>query len=394
MHICYLCDEYPPGAHGGIGAYTQTMARTIVHSGHDATVVGFYQIPEVTVSEDRGVRVIRLPHSPLPWTGLLVHSWRLRQALKKLDQFAKIDVLEGPELSLALLPRRMSMPKIIRMNGGHHFFAVTLGKKPRPWRSWLERRSMGRADAMCAVSRFAAETTRDLLDLGSRDIPVLPNPVDVSHFFCSQQVPEEGCIVFVGTLCQKKGLHELVRAFPAILEAIPSARLVLAGRDSIDPVTGGSYAAFLRQALGHLQDRVEFLGHVDRESLPGVLARASIAVFPSHMETQGIVIVEAMAAGKPVVISKTGPGPEVVDDGVSGLLCDPYDPGSIAEKAILLLRDFELRARMGAAARARAEAVFSNDVLVARTLAYYRQCVRDFRSALSHIPDSHTADVK
>jgi glycosyltransferase involved in cell wall biosynthesis len=106
-----------------------------------------------------------------------------------------------------------------------------------------------------------------------------------------------------------------------------------------------------------------------------VLARADLAVFPSHMESQGLVIVEAMACGKAVVTSRTGPGPEIIEDGVSGLLCDPHDPTSIAAKSIALLKDSSRRAEMGSAARARAVDVFSEQALAKRTATFYQHCV-------------------
>lgn len=376
MHICFLCDEYPPGPHGGIGSLTQTMGRAMVARGHRVTVVGIYRVPHRKEDADQGVRVIRLPHSPLPWTGFIVNGARLRAALRRINDDTPIDMIEGPELGFAMLPRSFPSAKVIRLHGGHHFFAVTLGKKPRPWRSWLERRSFSRADHLCAVSHFVADVTRPLLHLGTTPIEVLPNPVDTSHFQPSPETPADGLIVFMGTLCEKKGVRQLVQALPAVLGTVPNARLMLLGRDSHDPVSGGSYAEMLRTLLPHEQtQRIEFAGHVGRGELPAVLARASVAVFPSHMESQGLVIVEAMASGKAVVTTGTGPGPEIVEDGVSGLLCDPHVPASIAQQIIAVLTNSDLRTRLGAAARIRAVNVFSEEALVARTEAFYARCV-------------------
>ena len=79
--------------------------------------------------------------------------------------------------------------------------------------------------------------------------------------------------------------------------------------------------------------------------------------------------------GKAIVASKTGPGPEIVEGGVSGLLCDPHDPASIAEKVISLLKDTELRRRLGRQARSRAVELFSVDSLVERNERFYERCV-------------------
>ena len=93
------------------------------------------------------------------------------------------------------------------------------------------------------------------------------------------------------------------------------------------------------------------------------------------MESQGIVCVEGMACAKAVVASRTGPGPEVIEDGVSGLLCNPHDPADIAEKVVQVLCDRDLAEKLGKAARERAEAVFSADVLVRKNEAFYERCV-------------------
>jgi glycosyltransferase involved in cell wall biosynthesis len=277
-----------------------------------------------------------------------------------------------------MVPRAFPARKVIRMNGGHRFFAVTLGKKPRPWRSWLESTSFGRADALCAVSRFVGETTRSLLHLGDRPIEILPNPVDVSLFSPRPGVPEEeGLILFVGTVCEKKGVRQLIQAMPGVVARVPRARLIVAGRDSVDPDTGTSYTSGLKGLLPpDLADRVEFLGHVEHAGLPGLIARSQVCIFPSHMESQGIVIVEAMAMGKAVVTSRTGPGPELVDDGISGVLCDPHDPGTIAEAVAAVLGDPGLRRGLGDEARRRAVHDFSTEALVGRNEDFYARCLR------------------
>ena len=377
MHICYLCSEYPPGKHGGVGSFTQTLARAMVARGHEATVVGVYPADREAEERDRGVRVVRLPHSTIPKTGFLLNGRRIRDALRRIHRESRIDVLEGPELSLAVVPGAFPAAKVIRMHGGHHFFAVTLGNRPRPWRSWQEVRSFGRADALCAVSRYVGETTRRLLRLADRPIEVLPNPVDPGLFQPRPGIPEEdGLILFVGTVCEKKGVRQLIQAMPRVVEAVPRARLQVVGRDWRDPKTGRSFTAGLRDLLpAHLAGHVDFPGSVEHASLPDLLARAQVCVYPSHMEALPVAWLEGLAMGKAVVASQTGPGPEVVEDGVSGLLCDPHDPSSIADRIIALLEDPGLRGRLATQARERVVRHFSIEVLAARNEMFYGNCI-------------------
>ncbi|MEK7833365.1 MAG: glycosyltransferase family 4 protein, partial [Acidobacteriota bacterium] len=250
MHICFLCNEYPPGRHGGVGSFTQTLARALVVRGHKASVVGLYACDKLGDEWDEGVRVVRMPHTKLPGGGFLLNGARLRFILRYLHNQEAIDVLEGPELSLSIIPKDFPAAKVIRMNGGHQFFAATLGAKPRLWRSWLERRSFSRADHLCAVSNYVAETTRRLLQLGDCPIEILPNPVDTLRFQPqSPELEEDGLILFAGTVCEKKGVRQLVQAMPKIVAAVPNARLCIAGRDWHDPQTGESFIEKLRRMI-------------------------------------------------------------------------------------------------------------------------------------------------
>ncbi len=377
MHICFVCNEYPPGRHGGVGSFTQTLGRALAANGCDVTVAGVYPIEKTIREDDGGVLVIRLPHAGVRGLGYVVNGYRLASELKAVNRQCPIDVVDGPELSYANIHLNIPAAKVIRMNGGHHFFTTTLGRRPAIWRGWQEKRSFARANELCAVSEFVAETTRNLLKLGDRPIEILPNPVDTERFKPRPEIHEEdGLIVFTGTLCEKKGVRQLIQAFPRIVAEIPWARMLIIGRDSIDPLSGSSFKSLLKKSVQPaLRPRVEFSDFIENGLLPETLAKASVCVYPSHMEAQGIAIVESMAMGKAVVASQIGPGPEVVENDISGLLCDPHNPDSIAMKLINLLKDTSLRRQIGARARLRAVSKFSAETLVSRNADFYQRCV-------------------
>ncbi|MDQ3010054.1 MAG: glycosyltransferase family 4 protein [Acidobacteriota bacterium] len=364
-----------------MGSFTQTLARALAARKHQVSVVGFYPRHRAGEENDEGVSIIRLPHAELAGTGFIINGSRLRGALRQLHSRTPINIIEGPELSLAIIPEDFPAAKVIRMNGGHQFFAATLKAKPRRWRSWLERRSFSRADHLCAVSHYVAETTRGLLQLGDQPIEILPNPVDTSRF--QPKLPEfeeDGLILFAGTVCEKKGVRQLVQAIPQIVAAAPNARLWIAGRDWHDPHTGESFIEKLRRMIpAELTDRIIFKGMVEHAQLPEMMAQASVCVYPSHMEAMPLAWLEGLAMGKAVVASQTGPGPEAIEDGVSGLLCNPHDPGSIAEKIILLLKDGDLRRRLKQQARQRAVNLFAVEALASRNEEFYSRISSQYR---------------
>lgn len=376
MHVAFICNEYPPGVHGGVGSLTQTIARRLVVAGHRATVVGTYRsgqgAPRARVDDDEGVQVIRLAsHGRVPGVRAITDQRRLWQELTRVHRADPVDLVEGPEPSFWAAPRNLAFPAMVRMNGGHRFFAEAEGHTPAAVRSWVERRSIRRADDLVAVSEYTAGRTRALLDLGDRRITVIPNPIDVSEFR-PDGAPTAGTVLFFGTVCEKKGVRQLVEAFPAVAAAVPRARLVIAGRDQADPATGTSFTARLRESIPReLADRVEFLGPVEHDVIRGLIADAEVCALPSHMEAFPVAWIEALAAGRALVASNTGPGPEVVDDGVSGLLVDPHDPTAIARALIEVLTDADRRDRLGAGGRARAVERFSIEHLVETNLAHY-----------------------
>jgi glycosyltransferase involved in cell wall biosynthesis len=224
-----------------------------------------------------------------------------------------------------------------------------------------------------------ADTTRELLHLGDRRIEVIPNPIDLSLFEPKPdqaQHEEPGLVLFVGTVCAKKGVRELVLAMDRVVSRVPHARLVIVGRDSQE--AGGSYVRYLRTLIPpHLRTRIVFKGPVERTELPAIIAGAQVCVYPSHMEALPVAWLEGMAMGKACVASELGPGPEVFEHGVSGLLCDPREPAAIATHLINLLRHRDLRQQLGAAARARAVEHFAEAALVRTNETFYERCAQE-----------------
>jgi glycosyltransferase involved in cell wall biosynthesis len=183
---------------------------------------------------------------------------------------------------------------------------------------------------------------------------VIPNCVDASFFCPNESVkPETGLILYVNSLNPKKGIEQLIDAANDLLPRRPDARLVIVGGDNMRAMKG-RYLELLRERVAPgLRTRVEFAGRLPREQVRDWMRRAAVCVFPSHMETFGIAPAEAMAVGRPVIYSRLGPGPELIEDGVTGLLCDPHDPREIARLIEHVLGDSQLAARLGAAGRER-----------------------------------------
>ena len=381
LHILFLCDEYPTlrPAHGGVGSMTRTLGRALVQRGHRVTVLA--QARKGQMLDDAGVRVIALAQSGLRGPGALLDAYRLRAAAATICARDRVDAIDTPEMGLAFFGGAGWPSRIIRMHGGHHFFSDEAGQPTRPARALWERRSFGHADDLVAVSRYVAERTRELLKLGELPIVPLPNSVDTERFAPNPTIDAvPGRIVFVGTIVEKKGIGELIRAMPAIVARHPQAYLIAAGRDRLDPYTKTIFRETIERTMPpHIRERVRFSGPIANDQLPKLLATAAVCVYPSHSEALPMTYLEGMAMGRPVVVSKAGPGPEIICNGESGLLCEPRSPESIADTVLQILCDQTLATRLGATARRRAVEHFSINVLAPRNEEFYRASIERVR---------------
>ncbi len=176
-------------------------------------------------------------------------------------------------------------------------------------------------------------------------------------------------ILFLGRLDQRKGLAVLLRALPTVLRSVPSARLLVVGSGPEE-----NRCRRLAAELG-IESAVQFRGRVSHEELPGYYANCDVYCSPAlGGETLGIVLLEAMAAGAPVVASDIPGYDETARRDADALLVPPGDPAQLADGLVAVLRDGALAARLRAAGQLRARA-YSWPVVAARTLDYYREII-------------------
>jgi glycosyltransferase involved in cell wall biosynthesis len=389
LHIGMICDEYPPLPHGGIGSVVCDLAEGLVDRDHIVTVVGSYSAEALanhpnTEEYRNNVRVIRL-RDPKPWLRFrprnIARCLMLRAWLEMEHQHNPFDIVEAPDYA-GLMPWGISCaPGVVRLHGSNKFFDSELRRPSEPFEHLMEKQTIQSADFIFSVSRYAAEKTLQLMDMPNAPYKLLYNAVDTRVFCPSpavQTVP--GRIVFVNSLSPKKGIEDLCRAVNIVFAKVPHAHLVIVGRAVRVLSHGRPYHEHLLELVKpEFRDRVQFTGPLDRQT--GVveqLRRAQVSCLPSHLETFGIAAAEAMAVGKPVVFSETGPGPEIIRDGIDGLLCDPTNHEDIAAKLLLLLEDPDLCRSLGAAARRHVLDKLDRDAWIERNISCYEECLERY----------------
>lgn len=353
MHIGFLTNDYPLQGkhHGGVGSFIRSLGHELVKHGHQVSVIGTGYKADA-ISTDGAIQVYALRESNWKLGRFFDNSRRLNRLLKTINKIQPLDILEATELGLAFIKKIRGIKYIIRMHGGHHFFCVA-EKRPREWWKVLqEKQSFRKADGIAAVSQYVADTTKKLLNL-DKEIRVIYNPVDIHRFPVSdQKKSKKNHLLFIGTVCEKKGIRQLVQSIPIVKNKVPDVQLKIVGRDWKFKKTGASYIEFLKTHIDQsFESNVQIIGPVTNEQIPFLLEETEVCVLPSHMEAMPMAWIEALAMGKPFIGSKEGPGPETVIDGKTGLLANPFDPADIAEKIIYMLANKEKAQQLGEAAR-------------------------------------------
>jgi glycosyltransferase involved in cell wall biosynthesis len=277
-----------------------------------------------------------------PWRAPRV-LWSMRKALVTAGRDA--DVVHAHWLASALVAPAAGKPVVLTLHGsgsaGRFEDLQVMARWPRVAGALLRR-----ARIVIAVSEPLAEAARRA---GAADVRWIPNGVEVPAEVGEEAKPPE--ILFVGRLSPEKGIRELV-------EAMRGMNLVVAG--------DGPLRSLVPNALGFVSHK-----HVER-----LLGRAAVVVIPSHREGLPMVLLEAMAHGRPVVASRVGGIPSMVEDGHTGILVEPGNPAALRAAIERLLDDPDSRRRLGEAGREKVAELCSWDRVVDDTLAAYEDALR------------------
>jgi len=380
VKICYICNEYPPARHGGIGSVTQTLARALADAGHTVRVAGLYPGGGAPGPERDGeVEVWRFAEPGWPG-GWLAARAKLFRYVRRWCLEGAVDVVEVPDYQgpAAGWPR-LPVPVVARAHGSGCFCASLANHLPKRLTAIIESASMRRADFWCAVSRFAADVSQRLFRLERAADAIVYNTVECGSGLSRPRSRSD--VVFTGTLTATKGVVPLVRGWGAVAPRCPDAKLHLFGKDT-PYEAGGSMRGHLESLLGAtVRESVTFHGHVSRERVREALESARAAIFPSYGESFGLAPVEAMACGCPTIYSRRPAGPEIVRDNIDGLLVEPDHVEEIADTLVRLLRDDALAERLGRGGRDRAGQHFSLELGRRVNEDFYRDCIETFRSS-------------
>lgn len=339
MHICFLTNEYPKKgkSNGGIGTFVKFLAERLVTKGFSITIIGINDSYSDEFINKNGVSVYRLKKSKWKFAKFYEHNLRIQKKLKEVNSKKLIDIVEGSELNFAFFKKNTPYIKLIRLHGGHHFFASEEGKKISLWKSFQEKKSFKKADYFVSVSNYVGEQTKKLLGYNF-NFKTIYNTIQLKSFYKSnvnKEIPYK--LLFVGTVCEKKGVEKLILALPLIKEDHPNIILEIVGRDWVTK-KGESYIKYLKSIISKdIENNIRFIGNIPYQELPTKIESANVCIFPSLAESFGLTLIEAMAMGKLITASNIKPFKEIVGNSNTVVFFNPYDKNQIHEKVSYLL---------------------------------------------------------
>jgi glycosyltransferase involved in cell wall biosynthesis len=376
MKITFICNEYPPRPHGGIGTFVQTVARALASRGHAVRVVGLGDTAEET--SDGSIKVTTLRSSGIRFIGNLISRLRLRNWLAKEAKKGGIDIIEVPDY-LGLLPFRVrGCPAVVRLHISTTAIYREAGLKIPKGISFYERRTLSCNPQWIGVSQYILDSTKEIFGFKPSREAKIYNPVSTVPLEISGigEMPEK-FILYAGQVSRRKGALVLAEAAKELLRERSDLHLIYVGGEIVQPGVR-SIKDQTQEMLGpSLMERVHFLGWMERGKVLSYMKKATVFAFPSKLEALGLVVLEAMQCGTPVVCTSAPPGPEIVEDNVTGLLADPNSPRDFLEKMRRIVDDSVLAARLSENAMRHVVEKFSLEKCVGQTEAFYRECLGD-----------------
>jgi len=416
MRIACFVDEFPPFFRGGLGTYAMEITRMYVRMGQDVTVLSRNGGNDPTNEMWEGISVHRpllmnlADVLPIISPGDVNHwdpgseeffmetvLYNMLSASKLVNSLVR---MEGQSFDIVvshdwlaftagiIVKKNLGLPLVV------HFHSTEQGRTGDGGSAVIraiEQLAARKADLIVTVS-YAMRDELVMLGFPENKIRVIYNGVDIQKYrpglFPDAElkafrekigVGDSPMIFFVGRLTWVKGADTLTTAMKDIVKEVPDAKLVIVGK--------GEQEDMLKQIVRshNLENNVIFnFSYITEEERIKYYAACDVAIFPSKYEPFGIVSIEAMAMGKPVIVGASGTSgfrEEVVPFGpnICGFHINPNDPGDIAKYAVIVLKDSELRKSMGENGRKRVMENFTWEKSAKDTLNVYGEILELYK---------------
>lgn len=387
MKILMLSWEYPPRVVGGISRVVHDLSHRLIKDGHDVTVVTYRDGDVPYFENDDGVMVHRVDNFMISSNNFIDWVMQLNfnmiaKAGEIIAQEGNFDVIHAHDWLVAYAAKTLkhaySTPMIATIHATEAGRNSGIQGETQKYINDTEWMLTYEASEVIVNSNYMKNELQRLFGLPFEKINVVPNGVNLNLFngverdydFRRQYAMDnEKIILFMGRLVYEKGIQHLIAAMPKILDNYHDAKLVIAGK-------GGMIDELRAQVeyLG-LGNKVYFTGYLSSKNVQKMYKCADIAVFPSTYEPFGIVALEGMLSGAPVVVSDIGGLNEIVDHGVNGMKSYAGNPNSLADSILALLFDHKLCDSIAKNAKAKVKAEYNWNKIAQDTHFTYQKAI-------------------
>lgn len=329
MRFAILVNLFPPKWLAGTEIATYHLAEHLAQHGHEVHVITSLDEGLPEESCEKGFHIHRLPRVRIRFAGVFAFWIDIVRTLQKI----KPDIVHaqsfGSGMPALLSNRLLKIPYVIYGRGSDVYLP--------DWFTKLTAKGiLKNASAVIALTKHMKDAMQAIY---SRDVIIVPNGINLNEI--AETEAEGGNpgkkILFVGRLHPVKGTQYLLGAMSIVHRELPEAKLILVGdgeeREHLETLTDN---------LG-IRECVEFAGGVPHERVEDYMNQAEVFVLPSLSEGFPVTILEAMACGLPVVATRVGGIPDIIEDGTNGYLIDAMNPEQIAEALLKLLQNEELQ---------------------------------------------------
>jgi glycosyltransferase involved in cell wall biosynthesis len=395
VKVCFLSPEYLPLS-GGTGAYVYYLSKELMKLGNSACIVtGYNESRDVKINDRHRIFFIKSLKAPVVKSFLFAAA-----ASRKLNSIRGSFPVDIAHVNLPLVPsfavpsgfgRTLISTVHSTWKGeaeairGEPYSRLNSNEKFMVSFNWLlrvfEERMLERSNRVIAVSDFTRRELLQYYKVKEAKIRVIHNGVDVDKFKPAADKlkakaelgfnPEDKAILSVGRLYARKGLFTLIESMAFVTRKFRNAKFIIAGKGLSNEMKKlVSYAT----KLG-VKDNIVFTGYFPDKKLPRLYQAADIFAFSTFYENLPFAVLEALSTGLPVVTTRVGGIPEMIDSGKNGFLVEPSNSKELADKILYYLEHPAAASEMGLLARKTIESQFDWRLIVKKVVKVYDEAL-------------------
>lgn len=382
LRLGFLCSEFPPEPHGGIGSFVYDIAHGMAARGHYIKILG---LSERFGNSRDGRLIIQRIKPPSTHLGRRADAIAARvaaaEAMRQLAHRARLQLVEMPdwkgEGAFLVRTLRGMCPVVVRYHGSTTALERLRGGNATLMTRFFESQTLASADARITVSNFIESATRDVFPSVPAADETIPNFVNLDSMQPLHWVARDpNLILYVGRFAKHKGAAKVIEAMAEVLRQRPAAKALIVGED-LNEGPGGTplLDELLKSVEAPIRDRIRSMGRQPKADLARVYSRGLCVLMPSRAEAFGLVALEAMACEcVPVVAPNSGPA-EFIRHGETGLVAGSEEVPAFVREITGLMDDHRRRDEIASAGRHAVVEQFSMESLLDRNERFYRMAI-------------------